>query len=159
MNHPRFNNKKFSITLAIVVMGITAVVAGYFIGNLVINFAAGGEVAKVNTDPQKDDFIINDGETDAESQPQSQIINTPQSDYSPGNNLGNLFVVQLGAFNNKANAENLRDELLEKGYPSVIITEGLPYKVQLRASQTRAEAEQLKGQVKEDGYVDVFIVH
>lgn len=155
MNHPRFNNKKFSMALAIVVMGITAVVAGYFIGNLVINFAAGGEVAKVNTDPQKQDFIINDGEKEEEP----SIINLPQNDYSPENILSNLYVIQLGAFNSRANAENFRDELLEKGYPSVIITEGLPYKVQLRASQTRAEAEQLKKQVKDDGYVDVFIVH
>ncbi len=136
-------------------MGVMAVVGGYFIGNALLNFAGGAEINQVSSEPQENEFII----TNIEDTEEPQVIDIPENDYTPESRSGSLFVVQLGAFNNRVNAERLQEELLEKGYPSVIITEGPPYKVQLRASQTEEEAEQLKKQVKNDGYVDVFIVH
>ncbi|AZR73311.1 hypothetical protein BBF96_07895 [Anoxybacter fermentans] len=153
----RYGNTNISLMVGVIVMAVTAVALGYLLGSWMIQFVTGSEIDPVTSGPIKNEVVINNQDELEGEEPAT--INIPENRYTPNLEQEGLYIVQLGAFNNYANAERLRNELLEKGYTSVIITEGPPYKVQLRASKTKKEAEELKKQVKQDGYVDVFIVH
>ena len=160
----RYKNTNVSLVAGIIVMAVTAVALGYLLGNWMIKFVTGTEINPVASEPEVQDEIIvgEDTNTTNETEDESDemtAINPPGNATTPSIEGGDLFVVQLGAFNKYSNAVGLRDDLLAKGYNSVMITEGPPYKVQLRAAKTREEAEDIEDQVKQDGFVDVFIVH
>lgn len=142
-----------SSVFSLVIMGVLIIGSIYVIGNYLIPFTK--EETPISSESIENEFSITDLSTGEET----NIVNIPPETYTTDPQNNSLYIVQLGAFNNYNNAIRLQAELLEKGYPNAIITEGPPYKVQLGASQTRYEADQLKEQFKNDGYLDVFIVH
>ncbi|MCK4258036.1 MAG: SPOR domain-containing protein [Halanaerobiales bacterium] len=154
----QYGNSSISLIAGVILMAFVAIVGGYFVGSFVINFATRDTIDPTSTEPITDQIQLT-GKPEEEGNDNFTTITIPESNYTQQTQMDGLYVIQLGAFNSRVNAERLKNELLEKGYPSVIVTEGPPYKVQLRASQTRKEAEDLKKQIKEDGYVDVFIAH
>ncbi len=145
----------------VIVMAFVAITFGYFFGNFVLGFITTSAIDPTSTAPTQNEILLTaeseKEEKENEDGLKSTTISIPESNYTPDTQYGGLYIVQFGAFNSKANAERLKNELLDKNFHA-IVTEGPPYKVQL-CSQTREEAENLKKQVKDDGYIDVFIVH
>jgi N-acetylmuramoyl-L-alanine amidase len=70
----------------------------------------------------------------------------------------NLFRVQVGAFQNKSNAERLREELRTKGYKDAfIVSDGVWNRVQVGAFSIKANADRVLDDVRKPGYIDAFI--
>jgi cell division septation protein DedD len=63
-----------------------------------------------------------------------------------------LYVVQVGAFGNRANASEMVARLLADGFDAYIVREGGLYKVRAGAFRERARAEQLADRLRARGY-------
>lgn len=71
-------------------------------------------------------------------------------------NKKTIFRVQTGAFASKPNAQNLSNELKNKGFDNFIVYDAPYYKVQVGAYSIRANAENQMKKLKNAGY-DCFI--
>jgi N-acetylmuramoyl-L-alanine amidase len=69
-----------------------------------------------------------------------------------------LYRVQVGAFRIKNNADNIANELRQKGYETYIYIEDGLYKVQVGAFRIRANAEKLVEELKSQGYEAIIKV-
>lgn len=86
------------------------------------------------------------------------IINQPASSApAPEPDSSNYYYVQAGYFKTRANAENLNNKLIKKGYESHVATIEKYnmnfYKVKVGKYKTRAEAEAVSKQLRKDGYL------
>jgi N-acetylmuramoyl-L-alanine amidase len=63
-----------------------------------------------------------------------------------------LYKVQVGAFSNKSNADNLDKELEKKGFSAFVIKEGNLYKVQCGAFSNKSNADSLAKKLNAKGY-------
>lgn len=163
----------FSLTVMVIVMALLAIFVGYLLGNWLIQLVTGSspETRQVVDKKIVEEEIIEDEETgeyiyeendDNNSVNDSVSIIPSQEEESDEEFIkeqlkGEVYVVQVGAFNNRNNAEKLQQELANKGYQA-IITEGVPYKVQLGATNDREMAEKTEKEVEALGY-DAFITH
>lgn len=66
--------------------------------------------------------------------------------------------VQVGAFRNRAYAENLLNELLEQEYPAFIEDSNGYYRVQVGGYPTLAEAVSMEQKLKKAGYPTIVVV-
>lgn len=83
-----------------------------------------------------------------------EIFDLEESNNSDSDSGGDtLYKVQVGAFENEENAEQLADELKEKGYETFVDTgdDGL-YKVQVGAFENEDNAERLADELEDEGY-------
>ncbi|MCF6462999.1 N-acetylmuramoyl-L-alanine amidase [Clostridium sp. Cult1] len=102
----------------------------------------------------------------------ANILKTRQDDLAVAvakgvlNNLGipykgggtTLYKVQVGAFSIRANADNLANELRNKGYSPIVGTAGGLYKVQVGAFSIRANAEALVDELESKGYEAIIVI-
>lgn len=102
----------------------------------------------------------------------ANILKTRQDDLAVAvakgvlNNLGipykgggtTLYKVQVGAFSIRANADNLANELRNKGYSPIVVTAGGLYKVQVGAFSIRANAEALVDELESKGYEAIIVI-
>jgi N-acetylmuramoyl-L-alanine amidase CwlA len=70
---------------------------------------------------------------------------------------GTLYKVQIGAFSERGNAEQLADQATAAGFDNFIVHEGGLYKVQIGAFSDRGNAVALADQASNAGF-DVYIV-
>lgn len=68
-----------------------------------------------------------------------------------------LFRVQLGAFANKKNAEDLVKVLKSKGFDAIVTFDGSLFRVQTGAYSVKKNAENQLKKVKGSGYADAFV--
>lgn len=80
----------------------------------------------------------------------------PQPAEPPSESTGGLYKVQVGAFSNKENADDLAKELEAKGYDAYVYEEDGLYKVQVGAFAEKSNAEELAAELEAQGY-DVYI--
>lgn len=86
----------------------------------------------------------------ATERPTSQVASQPSSS-------GTLYRVQVGAFSQRPNAENLKTRLAELGYEAVV-TSGPPFRVQTGAFSSRDNAQNLSEELRGKGF-EVAIVN
>ncbi|MEW6228351.1 MAG: SPOR domain-containing protein [Bacillota bacterium] len=67
-----------------------------------------------------------------------------------------LHRVQVGGFDDRAEAENLARELTQAGYPG-FVTSSTPYRVQVGAFAEKANAEKLASELEKKGYAVVVL--
>jgi N-acetylmuramoyl-L-alanine amidase len=77
-------------------------------------------------------------------QPKEEPVKIPKSE--------KLYKVQVGAFNNEENANNLVKELRDKGYRAYAYVERRLYRVQVGAFEHRENAEALEKHLLKEGY-------
>ena len=86
-------------------------------------------------------------------QSELNLLNKPSTE-SPTEKI--LYRVQIGAFKNKANADNLVNKLKADGYDTYMVVADGFYKVQTGAFKNRQYANNLANKLKKAGY-DVYI--
>ncbi len=154
----------FSVTVMVIVMALLAVFVGYLLGNWLIQLVTGNspdtqqvverEIVKEEIIEDSDDSTGTSSLIPAPSEKEEDTV----ENYAPQEQLmGEVFVVQVGAFNSYNNAVKLKDELATKGFQAVI-TEGVPYKVQLGATNKREDAEKKEEELEALGF-NAFITH
>lgn len=163
-----------SLTVTVIVVALLAIFVGYLIGNWLIQIVIGNpddgtelagkkiikeEIIRDEPDENKNNIDFNNRDQNI-----NDIIKNKEGDTIKkndfivnDNNSKDVFVVQVGAFNDYGNALALKKELESNGF-QVIITEGIPYKVQLGASTERDEAEKIEDEIETLGY-NAFITH
>ncbi len=159
-----------SLTVTVIILAIFGLFVGYLLGNWFIQLVTGGTSEPsqlLNNQDEKiieEEIILEDEETeesyssDFNFGEETSIEEMSQENLSTQNQLrGEVYAVQVGAFNSYNNALSLQEELANKGFQAVI-TEGIPYKVQLGATPDRQRAEETEKKIKELGY-DAFITH
>lgn len=69
-----------------------------------------------------------------------------------------IFTVQVGAFSEEKNAQNLAKEISDKGYQTYVVKGKTLYKVQVGEFKSYEEAQNVSQKLKESGYpIDSFI--
>jgi N-acetylmuramoyl-L-alanine amidase len=81
-----------------------------------------------------------------------QLIEQPKEEPIKKPNSEKLYKVQVGAFSEKENAENVVKELRAKGYRPFVFEEDQLYKIQLGAYEHRENAEALEKHLLKEGY-------
>jgi N-acetylmuramoyl-L-alanine amidase len=81
-----------------------------------------------------------------------QKVEPPKEQPSKKPTREKLYKVQLGAFKNEVNANNLSNELRFKGYRSFVFAEDGLHKVQVGAFEDRGNAEDLEKLLLKEGY-------
>ena len=151
-----------SLTVMIIFLALLGLFVGYLLGNWIIQLLTGGTPAPEQLLENKvveEELVVED--ENAEESSKIYVITEDelyqnQEDFIANQIKGDVYVVQVGAFQNRNNALNLQNELTEKGFQAVI-TEGIPYKVQLVA-KGRTDAEEMEKKIETYGY-DAFITH
>ncbi|MBM7623065.1 SPOR domain-containing protein [Sporohalobacter salinus] len=152
----------FSLAVMVISMSLLAAVVGYFLGNWMIQYvtAPNDNIQNVSSEKVVSEEKINTSElenTESSTVPEEAIQNQSNQNLTQDqpevkqNSTNNLFVVQVGAFDNHDNAKGLVDKLKAKGY-SAYITSQNPYKVQVGAFKKRDKATQLGNKLKKDGF-------
>ncbi|WP_041667242.1 SPOR domain-containing protein [Acetohalobium arabaticum] len=163
----------FSLAAMVITMSLLAAVVGYFLGNWMIQYVTAPEDGIENVSSEK---VVSEEKLDTselESNSSSALSDEAIQDQSNQNSTAdstmqsqpevkqdstnNLFVVQVGAFDNHDNAKGLVEKLKTKGY-SAYITSQNPYKVQVGAFKKEKKARDLGEKLKQDGF-PVFISH
>jgi cell division septation protein DedD len=154
----------FSLAAMIICMSLLASVVGYFLGSWMIQYVTAPDDEIQNVSSEK--VVLEDKlDTTQNEQKNEQNQRDPAVDNSSTYNQtkveqgvnSDLFVVQVGAFDNHDNAQGLVGKLKSRGY-SAYITSKNPYKVQVGAFENREAASKLEGKLKEDGF-PVFIAN
>ncbi len=145
-----------SLTIMVIVMAILALFAGYLLGNWIIQMVTGSpdNTEQVVQKEIIEEEIIEDNENNTDISNKDLSIS---EDYSNNQLQGDVYVVQVGAFQKYENALSLKEKLTSKGF-QVIVTDTIPYKVQLGASNSRNKAEEVEDRVEALGY-EAFITH
>lgn len=169
-------SNSLSITALVIVLALLGLFVGYLLGNWFIQVVTGGnpDTQQVQGPGQnevvEEELIIEDENEnqdngkEEESFSDSNTTTSQIESYSESNDLvedqlkGEVYVVQVGAFNKRDNALDLKEELTRKGFQVMVTDEGLPYKVQIRAFTDREKAKELEEKVEQLGY-DAFITH
>ncbi len=148
-----FDRDGLSLAGMIVVMSLFALLIGVVMGNWIIRIAAGPPTDRVEVanqqqaipDPVREETPVDDRTEPVPDEP--DIIDDETG----------VFVVQVGAFGSRENAERLKADLENRGF-SVYITDTQPYRVHLGAYDNREEAEEIRDQVERIGF-EAFITH
>lgn len=151
----KFNNRPgFSFNILIVFICILALGVGFLVGNYLLQVISGDEPDLETLNQQEIDHqqIVEDyqgslKESPADMPPQNSGLE--QTDQT-------IYVVQVGAFSQKLNADRMREELVKKGYNAYVVGFD-PYKVQVGAFSERSDAEKLEAELEALGYSDAFI--
>lgn len=71
----------------------------------------------------------------------------------------NLYRVQAGAFSVKENAEKLKEELMKKGFDTVVVNDSgkAVYRIQAGAFSAKSNAQEMKRKLIEEGF-DAIVV-
>jgi len=157
-----------SLTVTVIILAIFGLFVGYILGNWFIQLVTGGssEPSQLTSNEKiiEEEIILEDEETEESYSSEFNLQDeTSSAKVNQGNELtqeqlrGEVYAVQVGAFNSYNNALSLKEELASKGFQAVI-TEGIPYKVQLGATTDRQEAEETEKKIEELGY-EAFITH
>ena len=168
MNRTPQVNRNASAVAWVVVLAVAFLAIGYVAGGYLIKNLGGGHkpTTEVKSGQITGQVITEEGaEANANADPNANAdtgtntgTGSPEATVTPDAQQGNSqYIVQLGAFGSRENAEKLKNELIGKGYQNVTVTEGPYYKVQLSNIASKEEATQLKDQIKDAGYVDVFV--
>ena len=147
-------------------MAVLAVFVGYLLGNWLIQMVTGDTdthqvmedkiIEEEIVEDSKDGEDIKDSRDKSQNEDESSIM--IKDEQNVGEQIkGDVFVIQVGAFQNYNNAADLKSELENKGF-QVIVTDTSPYKVQLGATTEREEAEATEDKVESIGY-NAFITH
>ncbi|MFW6035501.1 MAG: SPOR domain-containing protein [Halothermotrichaceae bacterium] len=164
-------SSNFSITVAVIILALLGLFVGYLLGNWVIQVVTGDvpeaqQVVENTEEDNSDDntiveeeIVLEDDDTDDSMTylNQEKTDNSLDTDESNSIKGQDVFVVQVGAFNNRQNALTLKQELEAKGFQA-IVTEGVPYKVQLGATDNKSEAKETEKKIENLGY-QAFITH
>jgi len=63
-----------------------------------------------------------------------------------------VYTVQVGAFSTEKNAQNLAQEIRDKGYQTYVVKGKTLYKVQVGEFKSNEEAQNISRKLKELGY-------
>lgn len=160
-------SNSMSLKVLVIVLALFALLVGYLMGNWIIQLVTGespntGRLAKTGNKVVEEEIILKDEEVESSiSNKYSLNLSSGQERNIPQNSQDvsrEVFVIQVGAFNNRKNAEALSQELASKGFQTFITDESIPYKVQIGAFKDRKEAEEVEKEVKALGY-EAFITH
>jgi hypothetical protein len=148
-----------SLTIMVIIMALLAIFVGYLLGNWIIQMLTGDnpDVHQVVQEKIIQEEIIGKNEDIPDKDFSSESLNYDLTENFESQLSGDVFVVQVGAFNEYSNALSLKEELISKGFHPQV-TEGIPYKVQLGASTERQEVELVKKKLESFGY-EAFITH
>lgn len=156
----------FSLAAMIICMSLLASVVGYFLGSWMIQYvtAPDDKIENVSSEKVVQEETIDTNQNEDKNQGQNNATtenNTastlPNQTQTKQDLNQNLFVVQVGAFDNHNNAKGLVKKLRAKGYSAYITSEN-PYKVQVGAFESRQAATEMEQKLKKDGF-PVFIDH
>ncbi len=151
-----------SLTIMVIFLALLGLFVGYLLGNWIIQLLTGGIPVSEQISENKvieEELVVED--ESAEQSAKTYVL-TEDEVYQESDDLvenqlrGEVYVVQVGAFQHRNNALTLKNELSKKGFQAVI-TEGIPYKVQLVATG-KAAAEKMEQEIETYGY-DAFITH
>lgn len=161
-----------SLKVLAIVLALFALLVGYLLGNWIIQLVTGGgsntsQLLDPDNKVVEQEIILEDEDTEESisgnyfmsiSEEQGNIDTyTPYSQDSQIRS-NEVYVIQVGAFNSRINAEVLSQELSSKGFQTFIADESIPYKVQIGAFTDRDQAEEIEQEVEALGY-DAFITH
>ncbi len=149
-----FDKEGLSLAGMVLIGVVVLLLFGVMLGNWLLRLIAGPpaadlEVARVPAEIvpiQQDnlsDFVI----------PAGDEIDIPVETIDESG----IFVVQVGAFNSRDNANKLKSQLEDSGF-TVWVTDTQPYRVHLGAFDNRQEAETMRDEVEKRGY-EAFIAH
>ena len=168
----RNKNNKFksgaSLIVMVACMAVVTSVFGYFVATWILDYVSAPEeeVQPVEEEQIVQEETINPepvteegaeeqvtSETDSEqseSEPPEQT--EPEETNSQAVEGGEeLYVVQVGAFSEEANAQGMVEKLKEAGFTGYITSES-PYRVQAGAFQTEAAAQELEEKLQQNGF-------
>jgi cell division protein FtsN len=162
----------FSLTVMVIIMALLAVFIGYLLGSWLIQLVTGEitpqqalQEQEINQEEVVEDNLNNttipdDSQNDAQNSEAQN--NQNQTEEQPTINqenqiAGEVYVVQVGAFGSRENAERFKQELSSKGFQVTVVDDSSLYKVQL-AAKSEAEAEDKKNDLDKLGY-ETFITH
>lgn len=157
----------FSLTIMVIIMALLAIFVGYLLGNWLIQMVTGDttesqQVARKRIteeetveDNDKNEQIKNKQIKSEQSESEQNFIDNNKNTAESEQLKGDVYVVQVGAFENQKNAMQLKEELGNEGF-QVVVTDTVPYKVQLGATNDREEAEETEKVVENLGF-DAFI--
>ncbi len=161
------NNKNLksgmSVAIMLGCMAIIASVFGYFVCSWFLDYVTAPEegVESVSTEQIVTEERVDatkDDTTEKEASSTSAIGKDQQEDTVVDETMGeNLYVVQVGAFDKKDNAQNLVSQLKNEGFTAYITSKN-PYRVQVGAFRTKDAADELGMELEKNDF-PVYIRH
>ncbi len=160
------NGKKFKSGASLIVMlaGMAVVMSvfGYFVCSWFLDYVSApqDEIESVNKNQVVQEETIepdqNKKEETAEmggaegkaDQPEGTQVNQTVPEQNDGQNL---YVVQVGAFSEKENAQGMVEKLKSEGFTAYITSKN-PYRVQAGAFRTEKAANELGTKLKQNGF-------
>ena len=149
-----------SLIVMLAGMAVVASVFGYFVCSWFLDYVSAPqeEIESVNKnqvvqeetiEPDQNKEKVKMGGTEEKSdQPQGTQVNKTTQGQTDGQNL---YVVQVGAFSEKANAQGMVQKLKSKGFTAYITSKN-PYRVQAGAFRTEKAANELGNKLKQNGF-------
>lgn len=152
-----------SLAGMVIVMSLLALLVGVFLGNWLIRIVAG---------PPSDTVHVAEDEPSIREEVMQQYVEVEEAQIEEEAPPGpadtepeiedapvpeEVFVVQVGAFNSRDNAERLKAQMEERGF-SAYITDTQPFRVHLGAFENRGEAEDMRDEIERNGF-EAFITH
>lgn len=161
----------FSLTVMVIILAMLGLFVGYLLGNWFIQLVTGespGTRQVVENKVVEEEIIVEDDKAESSTNDlesvqdefileQGEFILEDEQKPVREQIKGDVYVVQVGAFQSYENALTLKEQLAKDGFQAVI-TEGVPYKVQLGATIDRKVAEETEKKLEALGY-DAFITH
>ena len=169
----------FSLTIMVIIMALLAVFIGYLLGSWLIQLVTGDvrtQQAAQKQEINQEEIIEDNKDTETSSIPDSTVNQTTiptgknqtnnqlknqqnqqNQNYSQKQLAGSVYVVQVGAFSNLANAESLKQKLVNKGFQAEVVDDGSLHKVQL-ATTSESEAKSKENELEKHGF-KAFITH
>ncbi|NLM97973.1 MAG: SPOR domain-containing protein [Halanaerobiaceae bacterium] len=149
-----------SLKVLVIILMMLGLLVGYLLGNWFIQLVTGERPGNLHFLDEgsrvvEEEIILEDEEEESASYNYFTGSFTAQESQIQSKEV---FVIQVGAFNSRRNAEELSNELSQKGFPAVIADEKIPYKVQIGAFTDRSKAEEIEKEIEALGY-DAFITH
>ncbi|HHY99010.1 MAG TPA: hypothetical protein GX509_09760 [Firmicutes bacterium] len=156
------------LVVSLVIFGAIAIGLGYLLGEYALNTLVKPQpkesVATTQSPmPTTSTSAITNGQAKEQGKQIGKKTDTSQTvaqpevqegPQSPNSNLPDsvtLYRVQVGAFQERANAERLSETLKSEGY-QVYVTSEAPFKVQVGAFSKEENAQALAKQLKDAGY-------
>src|SRR5690554_4917586 len=110
-------SNSMSLKVLVIVLALFALLVGYLMGNWIIQLVTGGSpntarLAKTDNKVVEEEIILKDEEAESSiatnyslNLSSGQERNTPQNSQEDREESREVFVIQVGAFNNRKNAE------------------------------------------------------
>lgn len=154
-------SNSMSLKVLVIVLMMLGLLVGYLLGNWFIQLVTGERPGSQHFLDEgnkvvEEEIILEDEEAEESASYNYFTGNFTNQDGQIHSK--EVFVIQVGAFNSRKNAEELSNELSQKGFPTIIADENIPYKVQIGAFTERSQAEEIEREVEALGY-EAFITH